>query len=302
MISARELPGVAVAGRAPARSPVEYFAAAIERAAQEALLEELTTSPKPGLVTPSDRGAHADMDAATFFASVTALRGVFAEAARLGAAGAPADRLLALGVTAELRMLAATGGVNTHRGAIFTLGMLAAAAGRLAAASRPVTRRALRVEVRDVLAPALLGRLPPDRSSHGQAVAARHGAGGARLEASAGFPHLFDVALPSFQSALARGVPRRAAAVQCLLALVAVLPDTNLLWRGGEAGLAFAQAAAAAFLAHGGVEREGWEVEAVALHRSFVARRLSPGGSADLLAAALLVHRLAGPARGEDAL
>jgi triphosphoribosyl-dephospho-CoA synthase len=93
---------------------------------------------------------------------------------------------------------------------------------------------------------------------------------------------------------LARGLPRRAAAVQCLLALVAVLPDTNLLWRGGEAGLAFAQAGAAAFLAGGGVEREGWEAEALVLHRAFVERRLSPGGSADLLAAALLVHGLAG--------
>ena len=289
-------PGVAVARPAPIRAPVEPFAAAVERAAQAALLEELTTSPKPGLVTHSDRGAHADMDAATFFASIGALRGTFAEAARLGAAGEPAGRLLALGMAAELRMLVATGGVNTHRGAIFTLGLLAAAAGRLAADSRGATPIALRAEVREVLAPALLGRLPKDLSSHGQVVAARTGAGGARVEAAAGFPHLFEVALPVFEASLARGLPRRAAAVQCLLSLVAVLPDTNLLWRGGEAGLAFAQAGAASFLADGGVEREGWEAGALALHRAFVARRLSPGGSADLLAAALLVHRLARPA------
>jgi triphosphoribosyl-dephospho-CoA synthase len=276
--------------------PAGPLAATIDRAAQGALLEELVTAPKPGLVTPSDRGAHADMDAGTFFASIRALRGVFGAAALQGADRDPADRLRAIGIDAELRMLAATGGVNTHRGAIFTLGLLAAAAGRLAVTARPVTPEALRAEVREVLAPALLGRLPPDRSSHGQAVAARHGAGGARQEAAAGFPHLFDVALPAFEAGLAGGLPRRAAAVQCLLALVAVLPDTNLLWRSGEAGLAFARAGAAAFLAAGGVGRQGWEEEAESLHRDFVARRLSPGGSADLLASALFVHRLTRPA------
>jgi triphosphoribosyl-dephospho-CoA synthase len=280
---------------AAAAGSVERFAAAVDRAAQGALLEELVTSPKPGLVTSSCRGAHTDMDAGTFFASIRALRGLFSGAALLGADRDPADRLRALGINAELRMLAATGGINTHRGAIFTLGLLAAAAGRLAASARPVTPEALRVEVREVLAPALLDRLPHDRSSHGQAVAARHGSGGARLEAAEGFPHLFDVALPAFRAGLAGGLPRRAAAVQCLLATVAVLPDTNLLWRGGEAGLAFAQAGAASFLLAGGAGRQGWEAEVESLHRDFVARRLSPGGSADLLAATLFVQRLSGP-------
>jgi triphosphoribosyl-dephospho-CoA synthase len=285
---------------APARAlaSIDPLAAAVDRAALAALHEELITAPKPGLVTPGDRGAHHDMDAATFFASLRALRGLFADAYRLGAAGAPAGPLRALGVGAELRMLSATRGVNTHRGAIFTLGVLAAAAGRLAAAGRRATPLALRGVVRDELGPALLGGLPPGSASHGQVVAARHGAGGARQEALAGFPHLFEVALPTFETSLARGSTRRAAAVECLLALVAVLPDTNLLWRGGEAGLAFARAGAADLLARGGLRRAGWEADAAALHRAFVARRLSPGGSADLLAATLFVHRLAAPGRG----
>jgi triphosphoribosyl-dephospho-CoA synthase len=263
-----------------------------------ALHEELATSPKPGLVTPGDRGAHADMDAATFFASLRALRGTFGAAALLGAAGSPAGRLRALGVEAERRMLAGTGGVNTHRGAIFTLGLLAAATGRLAASLRHPTAALLRREVRDRLGPALLGALPAESSSHGQEVAARHGAGGARVEAATGFPHLFEVGLPAFEASLARGAPRRTAAVECLLALIAVLPDTNLLWRGGEGGLAWARSEAAAFLARGGVHRAGWEEEVAALHRAFVARRLSPGGSADLLAATLFVHRLTVPRPG----
>jgi triphosphoribosyl-dephospho-CoA synthase len=288
-ISSRRRPGRDMT--APAPAPLEHLARAVDRAALAALHEELTTSPKPGLVTPADRGAHADMDAATFVASLAALRGLFAGAARLGAAGARAGELRQLGIEAEARMLLATGGVNTHRGAIFTLGLLAAAAGRLAAQGRALAPDALQAVIRDGLGPDLVAGLPRT-SSHGQAVGARHGAGGARGEAAAGLPHLFGVALPAFEACLARGAPRRAAAVECLLALVAVLPDTNLLWRGGEAGLAFARAGAAAFLARGGVQRPGWEAEAETLHRSFVARRLSPGGSADLLAATLFVHRL----------
>jgi triphosphoribosyl-dephospho-CoA synthase len=79
---------------------------------------------------------------------------------------------------------------------------------------------------------------------------------------------------------------------------VAVLPDTNLLYRGGAGGLAFARAAASAFIRAGGVHRAGWEDDARAIHREFVARGLSPGGSADLLAASLLVLRLSSGVAG----
>jgi triphosphoribosyl-dephospho-CoA synthase len=269
-------------------------------AAFAALREELHTAPKPGLVAPGDPGAHADMDERTFEASLRALRPFFAAAAHGGFLDAPFAALRALGVAAERRMLAATGGVNTHRGAIFTLGLLAAAAGRLAARGARIDACALRETVRGY--GAAIGReLPRAPASHGTDVWRRHGAGGARAEAAAGFPHLFDVALPALASALRRGADRRAAAVASLMSAVAALPDTNLLHRAGPQGLAFARSAARAFLAAGGVHRPGWEDEARALHRAFVARRLSPGGSADLLAAALFVHRLARLAPGTAA-
>jgi len=265
---------------------------AIGRCALSALREELELHPKPGLVSPGDRGAHPDMDAETFRRSLGALDGFFGEAARAGASGASFDVLRTLGMAGEQRMLAATGGVNTHRGAIFGLGLLAAAAGRLWAAGRPLAGRALSVEVSARWGMALLQELTPSLESHGSAVARRHGAGGAREEAAAGFPHVFDVALPALDGSLRRGSGRRAAAVQCLMELVAVLPDTNLLWRGGAEGLAFAQRSARRFLGAGGVHRPGWEGLAAEMHRDFTLRRLSPGGSADLLAAALLVHDL----------
>jgi triphosphoribosyl-dephospho-CoA synthase len=285
---------VSPAALARAAPPAPLPARAIGACAVAALREELLAWPKPGLVSPGDPGAHADMDASTFTAGIGALRGFFRAAARAGELGAPFPALVALGRGAERRMLAATGGVNTHRGAIFALGLLAAAAGRLAATGAAARPAALRDEVRHAFGRAIRRDLPRAATSHGAVVARRHGVGGARAEAAAGFPHLFEVALPALDGALARGTPRRAAAVEALLAAVAELPDTNLLWRGGPAGLAFARAAAREFLRAGGVHRPGWEDHARALHRAFVARRLSPGGSADLLAGALFVNRLGG--------
>jgi hypothetical protein len=80
--------------------------------------------------------------------------------------------------------------------------------------------------------------------------------------------------------------------VQCLFALMSRLPDTNVLHRGGPEGLALARRAAAAFLDAGGVHRPGWRAHAREIDRALVARNLSPGGSADLLAATLFVHRI----------
>ncbi len=97
--------------------------------AAAALLAELETWPKPGLVSHVDAGSHADMEADTFRASTAAIRPFLAELAAAGASGAGMAELRGIGLAAERAMLAATGGVNTHRGAIFGLGLLCAAAG-----------------------------------------------------------------------------------------------------------------------------------------------------------------------------
>ena len=128
--------------------------------------------------------------------------------------------------------------------------------------------------------------------SHGIAMAARHGAGGARLEAALGFPTVFETVLPALVAARRRGHAERDARLHALMTAIAVTVDTNLLYRGGADGLAFAQAAARDFLASGGVDRSDRDDALRAIGRAFVARNLSPGGSADLLAAALFVDRV----------
>ncbi len=272
----------------------EAVAAGIAARAAAALLAELETYPKPGLVSLVDSGSHDDMDAGTFRRSVAALTPFFARLAQVGGAGAPLATLRAIGLEAEAAMLAATGGVNTHRGAIFALGLLCAAAG----AGDPAGY------VRDAWGDELAGERPAS-GSHGAGAMHRFGVGGARGEAAAGFPAAVKVGLPAlregrrlavegFSPARGRKWPDEdgrdeAARVQAFFALLAHVDDTNLLHRGGVEGLAFAHACARGFLDAGGVGAAGWRERAVAIHRAFVARRLSPGGSADLLAVTLFL-------------
>ncbi len=272
------------------RTVASFTAASIAVAAVRALHQELLLHPKPGLVSPRDNGAHGDMTPATFLRSLFSLRGYFAQIAKAGWSGACFEDLRALGVAAEARMLRATGGINTHRGAIFNLGLLAAAAG----ASPMADAETLCSTVGERWGEAILraAAMAPAHGSHGAWAARRHGIRGARWQAAQGFPALRQQGLPAYRAALHdTGEPRRAA-LAAFFALMASLEDSNLVWRGGLAGLDFAQSLAANFLVRGGVRQEDWETQALAIHQRMVARRLSPGGSADLLAALLLLVAL----------
>ena len=280
------------------RPPVQPLRpGAVARAAVRALYTELTLEPKPGLVSLRDNGSHQDMNAATFMRSLFALRHYFGHMARAGALGHPFEFLQALGLGAEERMLAATGGVNTHRGAVFMLGLLCAAAGRLAAQGQPFRAATLRATLLRHWGAALRARAhaaaqAPARSN-GQQAARRYGLRSAGDEAAQGFPTLFEVTLPALQAALQAGHAPRAARVQALFATMAVLDDTNTAHRGGWDGICQVKAAAQAFLQSGGVAQVDWLGQARIIHANFVAQRLSPGGAADVLACACWLQALA---------
>lgn len=263
----------------------------VRTAAVRALWQEVVTYPKPGLVSLVDSGSHDDMDASTFLRSTFSLRRYFETITVAGMAGAPFDDLRHLGVEAERRMVRATAGVNTHRGAIFNLGLIAAAAGRRYALAMPDDKRSLGAIVRDCWGAALASHRR-DPTSHGARVEASFSIGGALAEAVAGFPTVFDLALPCYRATLARGGSANQARVQTFFTLMSTVADTNLLHRGGTAGLAHARDLAARFLAEGGVHDRGWIERARAIHRSCCDMRLSPGGSADLLAVCIFVQSL----------
>ena len=279
---------------AVARRPISTrgrTAVTIAGLAEAALFDELMTWPKPGLVSHVDSGSHRDMDAETFRRSVSAIAPFLECLAAAGADDADMAALRRIGVDAEAAMLTATGGVNTHRGAIFALGLLCAAAGVLDGRG---TAEDLTALVRHRWSLDILDDLP-GRVSHGAQVMRRFGVGGARGEAARGFPSAIDIGLPALRlgRALSPSEPD-AARVQCFFALLARIEDTNLLHRGGADGLVFARTAASRFLADGGVGRKGWRGPAASIHRAFVKRRLSPGGSADLLAVSLFLDSYRG--------
>lgn len=280
--------------------------AAIGHAAALALHDELALAPKPGLVSFADNGSHTDMDAHTFVRSLIALRPSFVRMAELGAARAPFAALEACGIESEARMLAATGGINTHRGAIFLLGLLCAALG---AAQTDAQTGARHGEEHDGQ---LGGQLPTARSVRramqrhwgaalqarsqraprlpGGLAARRHGLRSASQEAALGFPVLFETAVPAWHQASA--LPPKLRQLQVFFSILAVLDDSNLAHRGGLEGLQFARDEARDFLAQGGAAQPDAVSQAWAIHQRFVERRLSPGGCADALAAVCLLHRL----------
>lgn len=281
---------------APRGARIGSDVTAIGDLAADCLVMELETWPKPGLVSHIDNGSHDDMDADTFRRSAAAIKPYLQCLADAGAHGCGMGRLRIIGLDAERAMFAATSGVNTHRGAIFGLGLLCAAAGAKAGG---LVDPAL--SLGDVVA-SLWGTGILDGPlllhSHGSAVRRRFRAGGARIEAANGFPSIYRIGLPALRRTIsAAPADAEAARVEACFALIASVEDTNLLHRGGLDGLRFAHRAARQFIDAGGVRTEGWRARARSIHQDFVARHLSPGGSADLLAMSLFVDAHDAPDR-----
>lgn len=259
-----------------------------------ALLHEVCCTPKPGLVDGRNSGAHRDMDQVTFLDSTVALSPYFEAATREGlcwegAVGELLPRLRAPGLEAEAAMKRATGGVNTHKGAIFSLGILCAAAGTLWRQGTPVAVETLLRRAGAIAAPALEDfkrAMPP---TAGRSLRKNSGVQGIRGEAAAGFPAVSRWGLPALQRGVERGFSWNGACCAALCALLAHVQDTNLLHRGGEEGLAFVHRQAGAI----GVENEEEQMllrRLAQLDDELIRRNLSPGGCADLLAATLLVY------------
>jgi triphosphoribosyl-dephospho-CoA synthase len=269
---------------------VNLTPASIARCAASALTEELATYPKPGLVSFVDQGSHPDMDAECFLASIGAIKNFFGEMAEAGADGCRLLDLQRIGISAEGSMLNATGGRNTHRGAIYCLGLLAAAAGKQMADNDLLDLSLGRIVAEswgdEILLPDSLSQ-----TSRGLEMCHRYRLGGVRGEAKKGFPSIFNTGLPAFQTALISS-DREAARVQAFFAILQVCEDTTLLKRGGYPGWRYAQTQVRRFFHGGGVVSPDWKILAEEIHCGFVVRQLTAGGAADLLAATLFVDHL----------
>ncbi|MCA1219840.1 triphosphoribosyl-dephospho-CoA synthase [Streptomyces sp. 8L] len=267
-------------------APARLDAGQVGGLARSALCAEARLTPKPGLVDTRSGGAHGDMTLELLLASADALAEPVADCFGAGQSLPVGESLRAclgrIGRAGEARMLRATGGVNTHRGALWALGLLAAglgATGTLQGAGE--------------FAAAIAAIADPDpessRPSHGTRVRQGYGAPGARGEALAGFPHVLKVALPALRAGRGSGASEEAARLDALLAVMARMEDTCLLHRGGPRGLSAVRRMASAVLEVGGCGTPCGRERLAALDDYCLAHRLSAGGSGDTLAAALFL-------------
>ena len=304
---------------------------------RNALLGEVYATPKPGLVDRRDTGAHRDMNYETFLASTEAITPymvrMFAEGMDATAAGQTPEEVFqtirGLGVDAEHAMYVATEGINTHKGMIFTMGIVLAATGILYARedkmsgqitvdaildlTREMTARSMAEDFRKMLTH------PP--KTHGERLFCEHGERGIRGQAMEGFPILRDTAVPwlrRFQNigtdaelqlelsgcaTLQIGLLRdrghmhaehfeNAVHVSTLIAIMSVLNDTNVYIRSSYEDMCWLQAESSTILGMGAMFTEEGVRAIEALNTACIEKNISPGGAADILAVAILLLKL----------
>ena len=247
------------------KSTVPYLVADL---AERALRMELDTTPKPGLVDRRDNGAHKDMDYALMSKSISALRPYLTRLAVESAKDIDPAKIKEIGIEAEKAMLKATGGVNTHKGALFCIGLSVAAASCLACSTGAVEAYSFKE-----LVSRAASEIPSARGTHGAEAKRSFKAVGALENARAAYPELFTDWLPYYRSL--EGDPFRCH--KTLLHIMTTLDDTNILHRRGAEGLAHAEAEAARLL------EDFSESGLSSLNKDFIRENISPGGSADML-------------------
>lgn len=258
----------------------------------DALRQELDTTPKPGLVDQHDSGAHTDMDYALMQRSIAALRPYFVQIAQAGQQGNTDHATLSrIGIEAERAMLKATGGVNTHRGALFSLG-LAVAQGNMGPRACSLSEQSgERTKVQSNKASdfqagiiRLASQFPDTQGTHGSHAVSLYQAKGALAMAREGYEQLFNDWLPFLRELQQQGDPY--AHHKTLLRIMAQLDDTNVLHRCGAEVAQRVKAEAATLLADFSPDR------LEAMNRRYTAENISPGGAADMLALTIFIHAI----------
>ncbi|WES68865.1 triphosphoribosyl-dephospho-CoA synthase [Superficieibacter sp. HKU1] len=276
------------------RIQVEGGAEWLARAATQCLIDEARLSPKPGLVDSRGNGAHHDLSLALMERSAHSLTPTF-QALAQQSWRRPADIALRqtigrLGRDGEQQMMAATGGVNTHRGAIWALGLLVSAVamhGGVGSAQQIANTAAELAKLPDDAAPRVF--------SKGLRATHRYRVPGAREEAQQAFPHIMQRALPQLRLSRLNGSSETQARLDALMAIMTSLTDTCVLSRAGLEGLDAMQDGARAVLNAGGSACPAGQLALAALDRHMLALNASPGGAADLLAATLFLDRIESP-------
>ncbi|WIV10484.1 triphosphoribosyl-dephospho-CoA synthase CitG [Proteiniborus sp. MB09-C3] len=279
------------------------FCEYISEIAIKSMLLEVSATPKPGLVDRNNSGAHKDMDFYTFMESCASQTFTFYKCALEGLKFEGKDKkellriIRPIGIEGENKMFNATRGVNTHKGLVFSLGIISAAAGLQYREAKnqkidveDICRRVM--EITEGIVSRELEHLSKGSLSYGEELFKKHGIKGIRGEVEAGFPTVRNHSLPLFREFMKYEGDINDSLVQVLLHLMAITEDINILGRHGLDELEYTRTAAKEVLSLGGMLTEKGRRKVLELDKEFIRRNISPGGSADLLAVTLILYFL----------
>ncbi len=281
-----------IAGATGWRHIGQPYEGRLARLCREALIAEAELTPKPGLVDQRGPGAHTDLSLELMRRSARAIEPYFLRMIAASRGSQPSqplrERLAVIGRDAEQAMLDVTGQANAHKGAIWTLGLLVSAA----SIRRDSGTDSLQIAATAGAIACFADRAVSQPPTHGGIVERRYGATGARGEARLGFPHVLKAGLPVLRARRAEGLVEDEVRLDVLVALMARLEDTCVLYRGGRSALQAVQDGAAAIERAGGCGTAEGRACLARLDQKLVELQVSPGGSADLLAAVLLLDAI----------
>ncbi len=287
----------------------------ISKNAITSMLYEVSASPKPGLVDRYNSGAHTDMDFFSFMASSATLYPYFLRCAEEGEKFKEEDlkglfqNLRLPGIKAEREMYKATKGANTHKGLIFSLGIVCAAAaynfrnnGTDNVAGNPVRAEEIKRDSIFVTISSMtkglcereLEHMNPEKTlTNGEKIYMQYGVKGIRGEVEMGFPTVRDCSIPIYEKLVSEEkVSLNDALVQTLLGIMEINDDTNILSRHDMDTLDYVKRYSGDTLRKGGMLTPEGRRAVEEMDRDFISRNISPGGSADLLAVTIMLHLL----------
>ena len=283
---------------------VSEISFAIGTLAKKAMLDEVFTTPKPGLVDCYSNGAHTDMDLRTFQKSADVITPYLIQMCETGAYSPKLNadtfaEIREIGMEAEKAMYQATGGVNTHKGMIFSMGIMAASAGYCISHGYQMTENTLFFLEQKLVRDTLLKEMRVLReteqelqTTNGENLYRRTGIEGIRGEAVSGYESVRKHALPVFYRGMKDGRDYNCVKLQTLFSLMKWVQDSNIGSRRGEQTLEMVHRCADTFLKNGGAYQKDAVEQLKQMDAFFIVENISAGGCADLLAVTIFVYDL----------
>lgn len=265
---------------------ITSFSKYVGEAASISLEAEVLLTPKPGLVDQNDTGSHNDLSLEMMMNSASSLTSTFKEIAHISYGKSPTqeirEEIAKIGREGERKMFESTNNINTHKGAVWALGLIASAFAIEKGQASSFEVLKIAGKIAQYSDEQHVHQLP----TNGLKVISKYNVPGARGEAALGFPTIRKFGLPAHNYYKKMGYDKETVEVMTLMTLIANLSDTCILHRGGKEGLRIAQSEANKIIKTGDLTKID------SMNKLFIELNISPGGSADLLAAILFLNKL----------